>query len=260
MLEKRFADMFKHYSTQMGDMYKKKNLLEQMLIKKENDVNEKDQSLLDKLTALDEAEKVLSIRQTEAESIEDLLKTINEQKELLASEITSLENKSVEKKIQNKELSIESELYHKKLIEFENGLKELFHKSEERFSKNTEQKARLESEIREYEHRLNELNKGIKDSIEEHVKLRSTISKIKIEHEEHRLAINKLASVKKKLEDEINKHQVVIDKYTKIKEKIRQEQNLIKMKRELFVSNKSSNQSAEEQKTFNPYSPNWIKL
>ncbi|MDZ7625382.1 MAG: hypothetical protein U5J96_13195 [Ignavibacteriaceae bacterium] len=260
MFEKRFADMFKHYSTQMGEMYKKKNLLEQMLIKKENDVNEKDQTLLDKLTALDEAEKVLSIRQTEAESIEDLLKTINEQKELLASEITSLENKSVEKKIQNKELSIESELYHKKLVEFENGLKELFHKSEERFSKNTAQKASLESEIREYEHRLNELNKGIKDSIEEHVKLRSTISKIKIEHEEHRLAINKLASVKKKLEDEINKHQVVIDKYTKIKEKIRQEQNLIKMKRELFVSNKSSNQSTEEQKTFEPHSPNWIKL
>ncbi|MBE0572934.1 MAG: hypothetical protein IH618_15435 [Ignavibacteriaceae bacterium] len=260
MFEKRFSDMFKHYSTQMGEMYKKKNLLEQMLIKKEHDVNEKDQALLDKLTALDEAEKVLSIRQTEAESIENLLKTINEQKELLASEITLLENRSVEKKIQNKELTIESELYHKKLVEFENGLKELFHKSEERFSKNTEQKTRLESEIREYEHRLNELNRGIKDSIEEHLKLRSTISKIKIEHEEHRLAINKLASVKKKLEDEINKHQVVIDKYTKIKEKIRQEQNLIKMKRELFVSNKSSNQSDEEQKTFNPYSPNWIKL
>ena len=260
MLEKRFADMFKHYSTQMGEMYKKKNLLEQMLIKKENDVNEKDQSLLDKLSALDEAEKVLSIRKTEAESIEDLLKTINEQKELLAGDITSLENKSVEKRIQNKELSIESELYHKKLIEFENGLKELFQKSEERFNKNTEQKARLESEIREYEHRLNELNKGIKDSMEELVNLRTTINKIKVEHEEHRLAINKLAAVKKKLEDEINKHQVVIDKYTKIKEKIRQEQNLIKMKRELFVSTKSPNQSNEGEKTFEPHNPNWIKL
>jgi chromosome segregation ATPase len=260
MLEKRFEDMFKHYSTQMGEMYKKKNLLEQMLIKKENDVNEKDQSLLDKLSALDEAEKVLSVRKIEAESIEDLLKTINEQKELLAGEITSLENKGVEKKILNKELSIESELYHKKLIEFENGLKELFQKSEERFNKNTEQKARLESEIREYERRLNELNKGIKDSMEELVNLRTTINKIKVEHEEHRLAINKLAAVKKKLEDEINKHQVVIDKYTKIKEKIRQEQNLIKMKRELFVSTKSPNESNEGEKTFEPHNPNWIKL
>jgi chromosome segregation ATPase len=237
----------------MGEMYKKKNLLEQMLIKKENDVNEKDQSLLDKLSALDEAEKVLSVRKIEAESIEDLLKTINEQKELLAGEIISLENKGVEKKILNKELSIESELYHKKLIEFENGLKELFQKSEERFNKNTEQKARLESEIREYERRLNELNKGIKDSMEELVNLRTTINKIKVEHEEHRLAINKLAAVKKKLEDEINKHQVVIDKYTKIKEKIRQEQNLIKMKRELFVATKSPNESNEGEKTFEPH-------
>jgi chromosome segregation ATPase len=260
MFEKRFADMFKHYSTQMGEMYKKKNLLEQMLIKKENDVNEKDQTLLDKLSALDEAENVLSIRKSEAESIEDLLKTINEQKELLASEITSLENKSVEKRIQNKELSIESELYHKKLIEFENGLKDLFQKSEERFNKNTEHKAGLESEIREYEHRLNELNKGIKDSMDELVNLRTTINKIKVEHEEHRLAINKLAAVKKKLEDEIKKHQVVIDKYTMIKEKIRQEQNLIKMKRELNASVKSSNQNTVGEKTFESQNTNWIKL
>jgi len=260
MFEKRFADMFKHYSTQMGEMYKKKNLLEQMLIKKENDVNEKDQTLLDKLSALDEAEKILSIRKIEAESIEDLLKTINEQKELLAGEITSLENKSVEKTIQNKELSIESELYHKKLIEFEIGLKELFQKSEDRFNKNTERKSGLEGEIREYEYRLNDLNKGIKSSMDELVNLRTTINKIKVEHEEHRLSINKLAAVKKKLEDEISKHQVVIDKYTKIKEKIRQEQNLIKMKRELYVSNKSSNQSIEGEKTFEPNSINWIKL
>ena len=139
-------------------------------------------------------------------------------------------------------------------------MKELFQKSEERFNKNTEQKTRLESEIREYEHRLNELNKGIKDSMEELVNLRTTINKIKVEHEEHRLAINKLAAVKKKLEDEINKHQVVIDKYTKIKEKIRQEQNLIKMKRELYVSTKSPNQSNEGEKTFEPHNPNWIKL
>jgi chromosome segregation ATPase len=260
MFEKRFADMFKHYSMQLGEMYKKKNLLEQMVIKKEKDVNEKDQLLIDKLTALDEAEKVISVRKVEAESIEDLLKTVNEQKELLAGEISSLENRSVEKKIRNKELSTESELYHNKLIEFENGLNELFRKSEERFSKNTGYKTKLDGEIREYEHRLNELNDGIKDSMKELVNLRTTINKIKIEHEEHRLAINKLASVKKKLEDEISKHQVTIDKYSSIKEKIRQEQNLIKMKRELLASNKSINQNDVGEKTFEPHNPNWIKL
>ncbi|MBP1682748.1 MAG: hypothetical protein H6Q27_311, partial [Ignavibacteriaceae bacterium] len=136
----------------------------------------------------------------------------------------------------------------------------LFQKSEERFNKNTEHKAGLESEIREYEHRLNELNKGIKDSMDELVNLRTTINKIKVEHEEHRLAINKLAAVKKKLEDEIKKHQVVIDKYTMIKEKIRQEQNLIKMKRELNASVKSSNQNTVGEKTFESQNTNWIKL
>jgi chromosome segregation ATPase len=260
MFEKRFADMFKHYSTQMGEMYKKKNLLEQMLIKKEKDVNEKDEMLLEKLSALDETEKVLSIRQTEAESFEDLIKTINEQHELLAGDIATLDDKNLEKRIQNKELHIESDLFQKKLIEFENGLKDLFRRSEERFNRNADKRSKLDNEIREYEFRLNELNKGIRDSMNELVELRTLISRIKVEHEEHRLGINKLAAIKKKLEEEIGKHQVVIDKYTKIKEKIRQEQEHIRRKRELIESRELITQQDENTKMIGPDQSRWIKI
>ncbi|MFI5237162.1 MAG: hypothetical protein ACHQLA_04430, partial [Ignavibacteriales bacterium] len=260
MFEKRFADMFRNYSTQMGEMYKKKNLLEQMLIKKEQDVNEKDQTLTEKLSALDETDKILTIRKTETESIEELLTTINEQRELIANDISALEEKNIEKRIQNKELRIESDLFQKKLIEFESGLRELFKRAEDRFQRNTEMKSGIENELREYESRLNELNKAIKDSMNELVDLRTTISKIKIEHEQHRLGINKLAEVKKKLEDEISKHQVVLDKYTKIKEKIRQEQDMIRRKRQTISSNESSSHPAETEKSFEPHHLNWIKL
>lgn len=258
--EKRFADMFRHYSTQMGEMYKKKNLLEQMLIKKEKDVNEKDQTLMDKLSALEEAEKVFSIRKTETEVFEDLLKTINEQRELLNQEITMLENNGTEKRLLVKELNIESELFQKKLAEFENGLRELFQKSEARFNKNTERKNFLDGEIKEYENRLNELNIAIKDSMNELVNLKATIGRIKVEHEEHRIDINKLAAVKKKLEEEINKHKIEIDKYMKIKEKIRQEQNLIKMKKEILASKKISGSDDEITNSFEPTHLNWFKI
>lgn len=258
--EKRFADMFRHYSTQMGEMYKKKNLLEQMLIKKEKDVNEKDQTLMDKLSALEEAEKVFSIRKAETEVIEDLLKTINEQRELLNQEITMLENNGTEKRLLVKELNIESELFQKKLAEFENGLRELFQKSEARFNKNAERKNSLDGEIKEYENRLNELNKAVKDSMNELVNLKSTIGRIKVEHEGHRIDINKLASVKKKLEEEINKHKIEIDKYMKIKEKIRQEQNLIKMKKEILASTKIPDPDDENTNSFEPTHLNWFKI
>jgi chromosome segregation ATPase len=260
IFEKRFADMFRHYSTQMGEMYKKKNLLEQMLIKKEMDVNEKDQMLINKLSALDETEKVLSIRKTETESIEELLKTINDHREMLAKDISALEEKNLEKKIQNKELHIENDLFQKKLVEFENGLRELFRRSEERFSRNSEKKSALESELRDYESRLNELNKAIKDSMNELVDLRTTISRIKVEHEEHRLGINKLVSLKKKLEEEISKHQVVIDKYTKIKEKIRHDQEIIRRKREVLAAREKSDENTEDDKSFEPKHLNWIKF
>lgn len=258
--EKRFADMFRHYSTQMGEMYKKKNLLEQMLIKKEKDVNEKDQTLMDTLSALEEVEKVFSIRKTETEVIEDLLKTINEQRELLNQEITMLENNGIEKRLLVKELNIESELFQKKLAEFENALRELFQKSEARFNKNTERKNFLDGEIKEYENRLNELNIAIKDSMNELVNLKATIGRIKVEHEEHRIDINKLAAVKKKLEEEINKHKIEIDKYMKIKEKIRQEQNLIKMKKEILASKKISDSDDEITNSFEPTHLNWFKI
>jgi len=107
---------------------------------------------------------------------------------------------------------------------------------------------------------LNALNQNIRNSTSELSELRNSINKIKIEHEDHRVSINKLASIKTRLEEEIKKNKLMLDKYASIKDKIRQEQELIKNKRDITASITSSKKINAGEKIFETHNPKWIKL
>jgi chromosome segregation ATPase len=233
LFENRFVKLFEKYRKDVNELNTKRNVLEQMLNKKVKDIEEKDNTLLEKTTLLDETEKVLLLRQKEIDSFEDLLKIINDQKEFLKGDLQDLDSKAAEKKLENQELKVESDILRSKISEFEKNLHDLLNNTDERLQKSREKREKLDGEIREYEIRLKDLNNDIKDSMNELVDLQSAVGKIKVEHEEHRLEINKLASLRNKLFDEINKSRVILDKYKKIRERIRGEQeSIIKRKEE----------------------------
>ena len=232
LFEERFVKLFEKYSEDVNDMNNKRNVLEHMLKKKEEDIEEKDNTLAEKIALLDETEKVLLLRQKDIDSLDDLLKIIKDQRELLKGDIQNLDAKAAEKKLENEELKIESDVLRGKISEFDKGLLGLLNSAEERLKKSTERREKLDGETKEYEIRLGELNNDIKDSMNELVNLQDAIGKIKVEHEEHRLEINKLASLKNKLYDEINKSRIILDKYKKIKERIRIERDSILKQRE----------------------------
>ncbi len=231
MLESRFKNMFQVYNKELNEANKKKTVLEQIIVKKEKDINERDQVLFEKVAALNETESVLKLRQVEIGSFEDLLSVINEQTELLKNDLINLDDKAAAKKNANKELDLEAELLKEKINEFEKGLHALLENSKKRFLKGSEKRVMLEKEIKEYEHRLTDLNYKIKESMNELVGLQESLGRIKIEHEEHRSDISKLVSMKKKMQEEVNKNQVLLEKYTKIKEKLKAEQEAIKKRR-----------------------------
>lgn len=64
--------------------------------------------------------------------------------------------------------------------------------------------------------------------MDELVELQTAISMIKVEHEEHRTNVMKLANMKKKLQEEINKNQKILQRYQKIKEKLKIEQSILR--------------------------------
>jgi chromosome segregation ATPase len=257
---KRFTGVLQYYSKMINEMYKRKVDLEKVLVQKEKDVIDKDSLIEERESLLKEMANVLYIRQHRLNLFEDLTGAITEQRKFLENHTHILEDIVTDNLEQQEKLIFNSELPHGKLLEFENALKELLSNSDKYSADLISNRASLEKELIENKKRLNDLNQNIRNSTNELADLRNSVDKIKVEHEEHRLAINKLAALKKKLEDEISKHQVVIDKYSKFKEMIRQEQELIKMKREHLVSNNPSDHSNTGEKTLEPHNPNWIKL
>ena len=257
---KRFTGVLQYYSKMINEMYNKKVDLEKVLMQKEKDVINMDSLIEERESVIKEMENVLYIRQHRLNLFEDLAHAITEQRKFLESSTNFLADIDADNLEQREKLIFNSELPHGKLLEFENALKELINNSDKYSSDLISNRVSLEKELIENKRRLNDLNQNIRNSTNELSDLQNSIDKIKIEHEEHRLAINKLAALKKKLENEISKYQIVIDKYSKFKEMIRQEQELIKMKRELSASNKSQDQGNSGEKTFEPHNPNWIKL
>ena len=257
---KRFTGVLQYYSKMINEMYNRKVDLEKVLMQKEKDVINMDSLIEERESVIKEMENVLYIRQHRLNLFEDLAHAITEQRKFLESSTNFLADINADNLEQREKLIFISEVPHGKLLEFENALKELINNSDKYSSDLISNRVSLEKELIENKRRLNDLNQNIRNSTNELSDLQNSIDKIKIEHEDHRLAINKLAALKKKLENEISKYQIVIDKYSKFKEMIRQEQELIKMKRELSASNKSPDQGNSGEKTFEPHNPNWIKL
>ena len=224
MSAKRFTSILKYYSSYISEMYKQKIHLEKILAKRENDVNDLDRILEEKQSALFEEDKFLFIDQDTAELFQESIKKIQKQWEQIKNIISFSGDKGFSQIIQNEETSNDKDSRDEKLSGFENTLKEMLRKSESYFNKYDEKRPAFKNEKRECGLGLNELNKNIKDSVNELSNLHISINKIKEEHEEHRKDINKLVAIKKRLEEEISKYEI-------IKEKIKQEQNIIREKR-----------------------------
>ena len=245
---KRFTGVIQYYSTIINDIYKKKKDADKAL-------TQKGKELMEKQHAIDEMENVLLVRHNKLKLFEEIRDQItNQRKKLESIGIVSDEKDGTDNLIINKNIP------HKKLLEYENALMELLNSSDKYFGNLFSSKISLEKEIAENKKRLNELNQNIRQSTGELSELKDSINKIKNEHEEHRLSINKLTFVKSKLEEHIEQHSKVIEKYISIKEKIRQEQELIKKKREVSETAKTTSISNSGEKSFDPHNPKWIKL
>ncbi len=226
-LELRFSDMLQKLNKSMNEMNRKRSVLEQIILKKEKDLEEKDQFLIEKVTALEEGERILNMRHEEIDSFEVLIKTINEQKELVKNDLLKLDDKTTDQRNLIGDLQLEIEMQQKKKLTIENNLQDILYSMNNRLRKSSDNTVKLNSEIKEYENRLTGLNKSIKESVSELVELQTSISNIKVEHEEHRGEIIKLVTMKKKIEHDISKHQSVLQKYQKISEKIKFERAMM---------------------------------
>jgi chromosome segregation ATPase len=142
-------------------------------------------------------------------------------------------------------MKLEAELILKKRTLVEQSLQELINSMNQKFVDAKEKRSKVEKEVKVYEEKVDELNNNISDSMDELVDLQSAISMIKVEHEEHRGNIVKLASMKKKLQEEIAKSQRVLQRYQKIREKLKIEQSILKNRQDSIARKISIDDSTE---------------
>jgi chromosome segregation ATPase len=244
-LENRFTKMFQKFNSEMNEIIKKRSVIDQIVQKKEKDIEEKDQLLFEKINAIEESDRLLNMRQAEIDSFEQLLKSFNEKKEQLRNELLKLDEQIVEKKNSNDDMKLEAELILKKRISVEQSLQELVSNMNQKFVEAKEKRSKVEKEVREYEEKTDDLSHKISESMDELVELQTAISMIKVEHEEHRGNIVKLASMKKKLQEEIAKSQRVLQRYQKIREKLKIEQSILKNRQDSIARKISIDDSAE---------------
>ncbi len=224
--EERFTKMFQKFNHEFNEINKKRNILEKILLKKETDLDEKDQQLFEKIAFLEESQKVLNIRQAELESIEMTLDRLSEQKSNLKDELIKLDQDSIEKKSFNSDLRSETELLLKKKIVLEKSLQELLRIYNESFIKIDRKKEKQFNELKQYEDTLQQYRNNIDQAIKDLEQLQSKIGSIRIEHEEYKGSLSKMVNMKKRLHDEILKQQTTLQKYQKVREKLKIE-NLI---------------------------------
>ncbi|MDR3627793.1 MAG: hypothetical protein P4L45_13210 [Ignavibacteriaceae bacterium] len=223
-LETRFAEMFQKFNKELSEVTKRRNILEQIVLKKEKDIDEKDIILFEKVSALEESEKILNARQTEIESFEKQINVLKDQKDILHKDLQKIDEDAADRKNYNDDLRLEMELLMKKRSSLEKGIQELLRMTNDSFGKAEARKMKLDDELREYDDKVIECREKINESMKELAQLQASIGSIKIEHQEHKGTISKLVTMKKRLHDEILKQQAALQKFQKVREKLKIEQ------------------------------------
>jgi chromosome segregation ATPase len=223
-LEGRFTTMFQKFNHELNQINRKRSILEQIVLKKEKDVDEKDQLLFEKIAALEESERVLNMRQVELESLEKQITGLSEHKEIFRTDLVKMEQEALERKNYHADVRLETELLLKKKITMEQNLQELLMFMNESFERTKVRNSKYENELSYYEDQIQAYRTKIADSLKELNDIKEAVGSLKIEREEYRNNISRLSALKKKLHEELSKHQTILQRYQKMREKLQIDQ------------------------------------
>ena len=229
-LENRFTNMFQKFNSELTKINKKRNLLEKIVLAKEKEIENNDQDLFEKIASLEESERVLNMRQIEADSLEKYIKTLQEKKDYLSNEINIITNNYEKQKKQKEILNNEILILVDNKNKIDCDLQNLIDVMVSSYNRSDERKKEIEKDVKLYDVQLDTYKERINESMNELLEVQSSVSGLKLEHEELRANTSKLIRTKKKLHEDILKYQNVVQRYQNIKEKLKIEKALAKNK------------------------------
>lgn len=219
-LEKRLLRMIQKFDDEIKELSNHKTNIEKKISELENKVVENEKVINEKLNLLKETEDKLRLRQTELNSINNLISNLNEKEDLLSKSISNYEKEISSKRSDNQELRKDIDLLTQKKSAIEKILEELFISSEKRIGRLRETHLKTESEIRDKERLYEELNQKIDKAIDELVELQKSVHAHKIELEDLEIKSENLKKINESLEREIESNNRVLEQFKKMKESI----------------------------------------
>ena len=229
-LENRFTNMFQKFNSELNKINQKRNLLEKIVLAKEKEIENNDQDLFEKIASLEESERVLNMRQIEADSLEKYIKTLQEKKDYLSNEINIITNNYEKQKKQKEILNNEIQILVNNKNKIDCDIQNLIDVMVSSYNRSDERKKEIEKDVKLYDEQLDTYKERINESMNELLEIQSSVSGLKLEHEELRANTSKLIRSKKKLHEDILKYQNVVQRYQNIKEKLKIEKALAKNK------------------------------
>lgn len=251
-LEKRLLRMIQKFNDEIKELSVHKTNIEKKITEVESKVTENENIIAEKLYTLKKIEDQLRLRQTELNSINSLITSLNEKEDLISKSITDYEKEISSKRIDNQELKKDIDLLTQKKSAIEKILEDLFISSEQRISRLRETYFKTENEIREKELLYEELNQKIDKSIDELVELQKSIHSQKIECEELEIKSEHLKKLNESLEKEIENNNKILEQFKKMKEDISDGSNEIRkdFSREFGINKDEFNSDPNQKKVF----------
>ena len=211
-MESNFAETTKIFAEEINEAKTKLNSIKQLIIDKDREFNKKEQIFLERNTQLAEYTGMVRLLRKEKDSVENKLKDLKIEKELIHEKVILLSGKESEAKItiEKYKMEIQDLMYKREHVSHE--LSSLIESSSNTYTEYHSKNEELRIAIIEKEELIHELAENINDLELAVVKLKDDIAKADMEKEDRSKKIAQLITIGKTFQSKVKTYKKELER------------------------------------------------
>jgi len=211
-MESHFADATKVFAEEINEAKIKLNSIKQLIIDKDREFNKKEQIFLERNTQLAEYTGMVRMLRKEKDSVENMLRDLQIEKNQVSEKLIALKEKESEAKLTIEKYNSEiRDLVHKREgISYE--LSNILNESSKSYTEFHQKSEMLNQEIIQKEETIHELSENISDLELGMQKLKEDIAKAEMEKEDHSTKIAQLITMEKTFQSKVETYKKELER------------------------------------------------
>ena len=211
-MESHFADATKVFAEEINEAKIKLNSIKQLIIDKDREFNKKEQIFLERNTQLAEYTGMVRMLRKEKDSVENMLRDLQIEKNQVNEKLIVLKEKESEAKltIERYHSEIRDLLHKREGIGYE--LSNILNESSKSYTEFHQKSELLNQEIIQKEETIHELSENISDLELGMQKLKEDIAKAEMEKEDHSTKIAQLITMEKTFQSKVETYKKELER------------------------------------------------